>query len=111
MKMNLLYYTNFVQKLDYLHSTLNKPTPSFIADHETKLFQTQLATIARLEEVTGNWVIILSSCIVGRFWVRHRLFFIGYEFAPETESLLCGVAFWEGFECAIASFIGCYQVA
>ena len=79
--MNLLYYTNFVLKLDYLHSTLNNPTPSFIADDETKLFQTQLATTARLEEVTVNWVIILSSCIVGRFWVRHRLSFIGYEFA------------------------------
>ena len=51
--MNLLYYTNFVQKLDYLHSTLNNPTPSFIADDETKLFQTQLATIAR-SQVTGS---------------------------------------------------------
>ena len=60
---------------------------------------------------TGNWVIVVSSCIVGRFSVRHLLFFIGYEVAQKTRSLLCRVALWEGFECAIASFIGCYQVA
>ena len=33
---------------------------------------------------TGNWVIVVSSCIVGRFSVRHLLFFIGYEVAQET---------------------------
>ena len=58
MKMNLLYNSNFAQNLDYLYSTLNNPTRSFIADDQTKLFQTQLATIARLEEVSAkhlNW--------------------------------------------------------
>ena len=74
-------------------------------------------------------VIVMSNCIVGfgfpiaSFFTRpfaptgamrlddDHLFFIGYEVAPEIESLLCRVALWEGFECAIASFIGCYQVA
>ena len=55
-------------------------------------------------------MIVVSSCIVGRFWVCHRLFFIGYEVAQETWSLLCRVALWEGFECDIASLIGCYHV-
>ena len=55
-------------------------------------------------------MIVVSSCIVGRFWVCHRLFFIGYEVAQETWSLLCRVALWEGFECDIASLIGRYHV-
>ena len=50
MEMNLLYNLNFTQNLDYLYSTLNNPTRSFIADDQTKLFQSQLATIVSLEE-------------------------------------------------------------
>ena len=151
MEMNLLYNSNFAQNLDYLYSTLNNLTRSFIADDQTKLFQTQSATIVSLEEVSAkrlnwavwgcsvNWVIVVSSCIVGRFWVLHGFFnrlirghrklghrcvqlhcgkvlglpspLIGYEVAQETGSLLCRVALWEGFECAIASLIGCYEVA
>ena len=86
MEMNLLYNSNFAQNLDYLYSTLNYPTRSFIADDQTKLFQTQSATIVSLEEVSAkrlnwavwgcsvNWVIVVSSWIVGRFWVLHGFF-------------------------------------
>ena len=58
--MNLLYNSNFAQNLDYLYSTLNYPTRSFIADDQTKLFQTQSATIVSLEEVSAkrlNWAV------------------------------------------------------
>ena len=60
MEMNLLYNSNFAQNLDYLYSTLNNPTRSFIADDQTKLFQTQSATIVSLEEVSAkrlNWAV------------------------------------------------------
>ena len=87
MEMNLLYNSNFSQKPGLSLLDFEQSDPQFYCRRSEKIISDPVSHYCppwrSLRKkylnwpVWGclvNWVIVVSSCIVGRFWVRHGFF-------------------------------------